>query len=89
MPELNFDELHVNGNHYEYDPVNEEWFCKTDDPIGEQPVSEEVNELLNYIQAIRIPKETVDSMKFFIDKLQSELTAREDEIIRLRDILNK
>lgn len=87
MPELKWDELYINDVHYVYDPVNEEWFYSTDDRFGEQPVSEEVNELLNYIQSIRLPTQANASLKFMIDELKKTIEYKDLEIEKLRDQL--
>lgn len=87
MPELNWDDLYINDVHYVYDPVNEEWFYSTNDRFGEQPVSEEVNDLLNYIQTIQLPKQSSESLKFMIDEMKKTIEYKNLEIEKLRDQL--
>lgn len=87
MTKLKWDELYINDILYIYDPVNEEWFYSQSDRFGGPPVNEEVNDLLNYIQTIQLPKQSNESLKFMIDELKKTIEYKNLEIEKLRDQL--
>jgi hypothetical protein len=85
MTKLKWDELYINDILYIYDPVNEEWFYSQSDRFGGPPVNEEVNDLLNYIQTIQLPKQSSESLKFMIDELKKTIEYKNLEIEKLRE----
>lgn len=90
MNDLNWDDLYIDEYHYEFDPVDEVWRLTElwgEEVLTEDPVSDEIAALLNYIQSFQLPKQTNDSLKFMIDELKKALDMKNLEIEKLRDQL--
>jgi hypothetical protein len=81
MNDLSWTELRINEYYrYEYNPIDNVWRTFED-----EDVSDEVSALLSYIQAIDLPKQSNESLKFMIDGLKVMLEYKNVEIEKLRE----